>query len=87
VTRERHIVGVNLKLRAGAEARLSLAAIEQSPGVLRIIKTFPEESDDELATLYLVEIEASRMGALLNRLRSDPAVEYAEEAALRKLIR
>jgi transcription initiation factor IIE alpha subunit len=87
MTSERRVVGVNLKLRAGAEARQSLAQLERSPDVLRIVKTFPEETDDELANLYLLEVEVTRIGPLMDRLRNDPFVEYAEQAALRKLVR
>ena len=80
-------VRVNVKLVPRAERERSVQAMSDLPGVWSVIQTFPEETDADLSGLYLLEIDASYLASVLQRLRQYPGIEYAEEAAARKLIR
>jgi nitrate reductase NapAB chaperone NapD len=80
-------VRVNVKFVPGADHTQSLQTVSAMPGVLNVIQTFPDETDQELASLYLVEVENSQIKSALRELRAMPGVEYVEETAPRKLIR
>ena len=56
-------------------------------GVQSVIQTFPDETDQELKRLFVLEIDASDVESALKELRRRPEVEYVEKAPLRKLIR
>lgn len=86
-TEKKGCVRVNVKFAAGADQTSSLKTVSAMPGVLNVIQTFPDETDQELAGLYLLEVENSQIKSALRELRAMPGVEYAEEAAPRKLIR
>jgi hypothetical protein len=81
------VVRVNLKLAPGADAAILRKMLPEIRGVLHVIQTFPGETDQELAGLYLVEVDGSHLRSALRDLKAIPGVEYAEEAAPRKLIR
>jgi hypothetical protein len=78
---------INVKLATGTDHTACRKTMAAMPGVMNIIQTFPDETDQELASLYLLEVEPSHIKAALRELRVLPEVEYAEEAAPRKLIR
>jgi len=80
-------VRVNVKFATRADQNRSLKTVSAIPGVLHVIQTFPDEADQELASLYLVEVETAQIKSALRELRTMPGVEYAEETAPRKLIR
>ena len=50
-------------------------------------QTFPDEADEELARLFVVEVDPLKLKGALKDLQENPAVEYAEPTARRKLIR
>lgn len=86
-TGKKGCVRVNVKLAMGADQTASRKTLSAMPGVLNVIQTFPDETDQELASLCLLEVEPSQIKSSLRELRAMPGVEYAEEAAPRKLIR
>jgi len=81
--------GAQLSLRLGpqVDARQFVRDLSSWPGILAVNQTFPNESDQELAKLLVLEIEPSAVASTLKRLRKNPSVEYAEEPNLRRLIR
>ncbi|MBI4548529.1 MAG: hypothetical protein HY707_11140 [Ignavibacteriae bacterium] len=52
-----------------------------------MIETFPDEENEELSNLLIIEVDRVRLRLALEQLRKDPNVEYAEEVTPRKLIR
>jgi len=87
VTEKEDLVQVNVKLIAGADQKASFDTLRVAPGVINVTQTFPGEADEELATLYLLDVKSSKVKPVLRRLRANPEIEYVEEAAPRKLIR
>ena len=81
------IVRVHVKLVPGANGEEFILSLTDAHGVRRVTQTFPGETDPELASLFLVEIDSTQVKSALQQLRRHPSVEYAEEAASRKLIR
>ena len=77
---------LHVKLNPGAKGEEFIHSLEEAPGIRNVTQTFPGESDPELATLFLVEIDPAGVKSALQRLRRHPAVQYAEEVAPRKLI-
>ncbi len=80
-------VRVNVKLAPGRDRHKSLEILSEAPGVRSVTQTFPDEVDDELSGLYLLEIDSASLDSALDQLRQSAYVEYAEVAPLRKLIR
>ena len=77
------LVGLNVKLVQPSGAQ---RIFERVPGIVQVNHTFPEEDDPELATLYVIQVEARRAQSALQALRASSTVEYAEACAPRKLI-
>ena len=80
-------VRVHVKLVPGTDGEKFVLSLTEAHGVRRVTQTFPGETDPELALLFLVEIDPEQVKSALQKLRRHPSVEYAEEAAPRKLIR
>jgi hypothetical protein len=78
---------VNVKLTGDADPGRSRGLLSQLRGVQSVIQTFPDETDQELKRLFVLEIDASDVESSLKELRRCPEVEYVEKAPLRKLIR
>lgn len=78
---------VNVKLTGGSDVSRCHTLISQLPGVQSVIQTFPDEPDEELKRLLVLEIEPSKLETVLKELRRRVEVEYAEAAPLRKLMR
>ncbi|OGO75156.1 MAG: hypothetical protein A3K41_06125 [Chloroflexi bacterium RIFOXYD12_FULL_57_15] len=87
VTGKEDLVQVNVKLIAGTDKQATFDTLRVAPGVINVTQTFPDEVDEELATLYLLDVKSSKVKPVLRRLRANPEIEYVEEAASRKLIR
>lgn len=83
----KNCVRVNVKLATSPDPTPAIKTVASLPGVVNVTQTFPGETDQELAGLYLLDVEASQIKAALRKLRVMSDVEYAEEAAPRKLIR
>jgi hypothetical protein len=67
-------VKIQFKLRAGATLDV--------PGAVQL---FPDETDPELATLYVVEVPDDDAADALGELKRSSAVEFAEPEAERRL--
>jgi hypothetical protein len=78
---------VNLKLTGDADPDRSRGLLARVRGVQSVIQTFPDETDQELKRLFVLEIDPSDFESSLKELRHCPEVEYVEKAPLRKLIR
>ncbi|HJZ66959.1 MAG TPA: hypothetical protein VKF81_02355 [Blastocatellia bacterium] len=78
---------VNVKLAPHADRKSLVNSLSTTPGILNVTQTFPDETDRELSGLFLLEIDSAELSGALKKLRQDPSIEYAEEAAPRKLIR
>jgi|GEM_PF-3027287 len=80
-------VCINVKVAEKLGKRESIETLSGTPGVMDVIQTFPDETDKELASLYLVKIEEKQVKRALQKLRQLPEIDYAEETAPRKLIK
>lgn len=78
---------VNVKLAPDVDRKSSLRILSSAPGVVNVMQTFPGETDNDLSGLFLLEVDSTELLGALTRLRQDPAIEYAEEAAPRRLIK
>ena len=78
-------VTLNLKLAPGVEKQTLDKLLAQAPGVQSVIQTFPDESDEELSRLYVLEVKASEAEAAINSLNKHSEIEYVESAAPRGL--
>ena len=83
---KRETLCVNVKLTERTTSAVP-EPLQDLPGIERIVQTFPEETDEELSTLYLVDIDRAKAKKVLRALRSNPKVDYAESPAARKLLR
>ena len=84
-SRKSGLVGLNVKLKHSAKDLP--AALKNQLGVVQVTQTFPDEPDEELATLYVLQVEALKASTVLRSLRKDPAVAFAETCASRKALR
>lgn len=75
-----------LKLKETAPVDATLARLSQMPGVVKIERLLPGETDPELATLYTVADESTTADAVLKLLSTDMDIEFAEVPPSRKLI-
>ena len=80
-------IQLTVKLFPQADGDKFVRSLSGAPGIRRVIQTFPDESDRDLASLFIIEVDPSSVQATLLHLRKNSAVEYAEAAAPRKLIR
>ena len=78
---------LNVKLAHQIKPHHSAKILSATPGVLAVTQTFPDEKDDELCRLYVVEVDPAKSAEALQTLQNNPAIEYAEPTARRKLIR
>ncbi len=79
------LVGLNVKLTRPSKGLPAI--LKRLAGVVQVTQTFPDERDEELATLYVLQVEALKASAVLRSLRKDPAVAFAETCAPRKALR
>lgn len=78
---------LNVKLAPGVNEKRSRSVFSKTPGYVAAIQLFPDEPEEEMRSFYVVEVEPSEVEQAVEKLRGDPAVEYAEAPARRKLIR
>jgi hypothetical protein len=78
---------LNVKLAARTQPLHSAKILSETPGVLAVTQTFPDEQDEELSRLFVVEVDPAKSAEALKTLQDNPAIEYAEPTARRKLIR
>lgn len=77
---------VNVKLAAEVEPQKSKEMLSSVPGIISVIQTFPDEDDEELSRMFVIEVAPSELQGALKKLLENPAVEYAEPTAKRKLV-
>ena len=65
---------IQFKLREGASLEV--------PGAVQL---FPDESDPELASLYVLEVPDDDADGRLDELKRSSAIEFAEPEATRRL--
>ncbi len=78
---------LNLKFVPGAATDERMRELAQTPGVANVEPLFPGESQPDLASLMVVDVDEDKLDQALPDLRAKPDVEYVEEPAPRKLIR
>ena len=78
---------VNVKPSEDSDPDRSRGMFSRLRGVQSVIQTFPDETDQELKRLFVLEVEPSKFESALEELRHCSEVEYAEKSPLRKLIR
>lgn len=80
------LIKLNMKLADGAGKNLD-RLLAETPGIQSVIQTFPDETDEELSRLYVLEVTASESEAAIKMLNAHPEIEYVEPSAPRRLIR
>jgi hypothetical protein len=79
-------IRLNVKLASQVNEETPAKILADTPGLKSVIRTFPDEKDDELSRLFIVEVEPAAAKLALKNLKENPAIEYAEPTAKRKLI-
>ena len=69
---------INVQLTQHADIGTGKAALAAVPGVLRVRQVFPEQEDDELRRMFIVDVDASHNDTVLARLQRLGLVEDAE---------
>ena len=75
-----------MKVAPGVEEPVA-TLLSATPGLQNIVQLFPDESDEELRTMYMLDVSPEHLQAAMTQLRRNPGVESAHETAPRKLIR
>lgn len=78
---------VNVKLTGKSNPGQCQGILSRLRGVQSVVQTFPDEIDEDLKRLFVLEVDPSELESALKELRRRSEVEYAEKAPLRKLIR
>lgn len=78
---------LNVKLVRRSSEESPEKVLSGTPGLRSVIQTFPGEQDEELSRHFIVEVEPTSAKSALENLQKNPAIEYAEPTARRKLIR
>ena len=81
---------LNVKFRQDAStvARAHVLNELAQLGALGVRRLFPDESDAELASVYVVECKSeTERDRLLNYLQQSGAIDYAEPEVVRRLIK
>ena len=84
---KQEVVRVNVKLVPDADRARSVSRLSDAAGVRTVVQTFPDETDQELSGLYMLEVDPPNLKSILEQLRKIPEVEYAEVAPSRRLVR
>lgn len=79
------MVRLNLKLAAGTNHQVLDRLLAKAPGIQSAIQTFPDETDEELSRLYVLEVSASESEAAITTLSKYSEIEYVELAAARRI--
>jgi hypothetical protein len=80
-------IRLNVKLARPSIRENAEKLLSGTPGLKSVVQTFPDEADDELSRHFTVEVEPTAVASALENLQKNPAIEYAEPSARRKLIR
>jgi len=79
-------VRLNMKLAAGVKPNKLDKLLAGAPGIESVIQTFPDETDEELSRLYVLDVNPEEVDAALENLSHQPEIEYVEPTAPRRLI-
>ncbi len=80
-------VHLNMKLAAGVKRNKLKKVLADAPGIESVVQTFPDETDEELSRLYVLEVDPEEVDAALEALSHQREIEYVEPSAPRRLIR
>lgn len=78
---------INVKLADGTDHGQANTLLASTPGVRSVIQLFPDDPDDEMRRLYIVEVVSDHVDDAIQQLQRNPGVEFAHETAPRKLVR
>jgi len=76
-----------VKLAAGTDRSQANTLLARTPGFRSVIQPFPDDPDDEMHRMDIVEVVSDGVGDALQQLQRNPQVEFAHETAPRKLVR
>lgn len=77
-----------MKLRSGVTKmeREAVSSLARAAGASTVRSLFPDASDEELASLFTIDVESeSAVPSLIKSLEKHPAVEFVEPEVKRKL--
>jgi hypothetical protein len=80
-------VKVNVKVKRGSNAQETIKDLLRDAGVLGATQVFPDETDPDLASLYMLDISPTAARKTIGALRKNERLQYVEGAAPRRLIR
>ena len=86
-TKTQRPIRLNVKFAPQVSEKKPERVLADTPGLKSVIQTFPGEEDEELSRLFIIEVEPSEAKLALEKLQENPAIEYAELTAKRRLIR
>ena len=78
---------MNVMVSPGQRSTQAIQTALSAPGVVEVEQTFPHERDAELSRLYVLKVRRDDLEKVVERLRHSAAVEYAEAAPVRGLVR
>ncbi|HEY6046752.1 MAG TPA: hypothetical protein VIU65_09120 [Pyrinomonadaceae bacterium] len=78
---------LNVRLTPETKPHETEEVLSSTPGMISVTQTFPDEEDEELSRMYVVEVDSASSADALENLQQNPAVEHAEHTAKRKLIK
>jgi subtilase family protein len=81
------VARINVKLAAGTYRSQANTLLARTPGFRSVIQPFPDDPDDEMRRMDIVEVVSDGVGDALQQLQRNPQVEFAHETAPRKLVR
>jgi hypothetical protein len=79
-------IRLNVKLASRVNEKTLEKVLASTPGLKSVLQTFPDEKDEELSRLFIIEVEPAAAKLALRQLNENPAIESAEPTAKRKLI-
>jgi hypothetical protein len=81
------VARINVKLADGTDQGQANTLLASTPGVRSVVQLFPDDPDDEMRRMYIVEVVSDRVNDAIQQLQRNPRVESAHETAPRKLVR
>jgi hypothetical protein len=78
------VTQLSLRLSPSTDVDQSKRAMEALPGVERVRQVFPDQADQELARLFVLDVTPAQGEATLAALRSASYVEEVERAPKRR---
>lgn len=82
----RQLARINIKLAPGINHDQAKQVLSKTPGLQSVIQLFPDEKDEEMLSMYILEVASDHLKAAMEQLNQNPKVESANETTSRKLI-